>query len=182
MKPNLHRPLGHVDFLRNALSGCGSRRRVFVELYLQGNQLILCRSLPFLVLLLLGESALARRPPCRRGGRCGWCGGDGFCWRRSRCFRHFRFHVVVLHACNYGLGCVNSLLRQLFDKSSRLPAISPGHSNRVEVESIVQNRADERTGREMRHRSSFPVREELSWGRIIVGQKLSYAAKKTLGS
>lgn len=63
LEPNLHRPLGHVDVLRDAFSNQCRGRRVLVEFDLQRHELILCRSLPLLVLLLLCEGTLARRSP-----------------------------------------------------------------------------------------------------------------------
>lgn len=61
LEPNLNRSFGHVDFLGDSLpngrGGCG----VLVEFDFQSCQLVLSGSLALLVLLLLGEGALARR-------------------------------------------------------------------------------------------------------------------------
>lgn len=62
LEPNLHRPLGHVDVRRNPLphESCGGG--ILIELNFEGHQLILGGSLAFLVLLLLGQRRLPRRP------------------------------------------------------------------------------------------------------------------------
>ena len=59
LKPDLDRPLGHANILRDTFSNGGSRRGVSDELIFECKELLLCRSLPFLVFLLLGERALA---------------------------------------------------------------------------------------------------------------------------
>lgn len=58
LEPDLYRSLSHVDLVGNALPGEGSRGGVLVELVFQSNELILGRSLPLLVLLLLSKCAL----------------------------------------------------------------------------------------------------------------------------
>lgn len=63
LKPYLNRTLCHVDFLGNAFTYNCCWGGVFVELGFQGHELFLRRSLTFLVLLLLCERALPRRPP-----------------------------------------------------------------------------------------------------------------------
>ncbi len=85
LEPYLNRPLGHADILRDAFPDGGRRRGVSDELVLKSEELLLCRSLPFLIFLLLGErtfawwSARSRSngdpgspSDCRDGGRgCG---------------------------------------------------------------------------------------------------------------
>lgn len=58
----MYRSLGHVDICSDALPGSSSRRRVLVEFDLEGNELILGGPLALIVLLLLSQGALARRP------------------------------------------------------------------------------------------------------------------------
>ena len=71
LEPDLHRSLRHADLVGNLLSDGGCGCRVFVELDLQCNQLILCRALTFLVLLLLGQGAFTGRSARGRGGAGG---------------------------------------------------------------------------------------------------------------
>ena len=60
LEPNLYGSFGHIDILRNALPDSGDWGGVLVEFHLQSAELVLCGPLPFLILLLLGESALSR--------------------------------------------------------------------------------------------------------------------------
>ena len=77
LEPNLDRPLGHADILRDAFPDCGCRRGVSDELVFECEKLLLCRSLPFLVLLLLGERALAWWSARCRSPRSLGCSRDG---------------------------------------------------------------------------------------------------------
>lgn len=77
LKPYLHRPLGHADVLRNTFPDGGRRRRISDEFVFECEELLLCRSLPFLVFLLLGERALARRSARCRRPRSASSGRDG---------------------------------------------------------------------------------------------------------
>lgn len=73
LEPDLNGSLGHVDVLCDAFpsgrSGCG----ILVKFNFEGDQLILRGPLAFVVLLLLSQSAFARRAArsrvrgCRRG-------------------------------------------------------------------------------------------------------------------
>lgn len=63
LEPDLNRSLGHVDFGRNSLACSGIGSRVLRELMFECHQLILSCPLPFLVLLLLCQSALPGRTP-----------------------------------------------------------------------------------------------------------------------
>lgn len=65
LEPNLHRALRHVDLLRNPLTDLRSRSRVLVEFHLERHELVLRRPLALLVLLLLRQGRLARRPASR---------------------------------------------------------------------------------------------------------------------
>ena len=86
LEPDLYRSLSHVDVCGDALPGSSSRRRVLVEFDLESDELILGCPLALVVLLLLGQSALARRATGRatrrgrRGIRCRRRGSRG--WRR----------------------------------------------------------------------------------------------------
>lgn len=75
LKPDLHGAFGHVDFLGDSVSHLGRWGRVLLELEFQGDELFLRRPLALLILLLLSESALARRFTSRR--RAGRCHGRG---------------------------------------------------------------------------------------------------------
>ena len=80
LKPDLNRPLRHINVLGNLLSHGGRRGGVLVEFLLQRDQLVLRGALALLVLLLLGQGALARRAARRRGGAGGRIRG-GRRWR-----------------------------------------------------------------------------------------------------
>ena len=67
LEPNLYRSLSHADVLGNALTDESGRSGVLVEFNLECDKLVLGRTLTLLVLLLLCERALARRPPGSRG-------------------------------------------------------------------------------------------------------------------
>ncbi len=85
LEPYLNRPLSHAYVLGYALANCGCWCRVFDKFIFQCDQLILCGSLPFLVLLLLGEGALARRTTRIVIGRgTNVSGGNGGRGGRSR--------------------------------------------------------------------------------------------------
>jgi hypothetical protein len=66
LKPNLNRPFRHVDLLSNAFAYICGGGGVLVEFDLERDELILCGPLSLLILLLLGECALA-----------GWSSDDG---------------------------------------------------------------------------------------------------------
>lgn len=61
LEPDLNGSLGHVNVRGDALSGRRSGGRVLVEFHFQSDKLILGSPLTFVVLLLLSQSALARR-------------------------------------------------------------------------------------------------------------------------
>lgn len=61
LKPYLDRPLGHADILRYTFADGSRRCGVSDEFVFKCKELLLCSSLPFLVFLLLGECAFARR-------------------------------------------------------------------------------------------------------------------------
>ena len=122
LEPNLYRSLGHADVLGNTLTDESSGSGVLVEFDLECDKLVLGRTLTLLVLLLLCERALARRPPgsCGRGstrrGRCGL----------RRC--HARLIVVLwlrklrcLHDVRHDYYCVLHLVFELRSDSCRLP-------------------------------------------------------------
>ena len=67
LEPNLYRSLRHANVLGNALADESSGSGVLVEFNLESDELVLGRTLTLLVLLLLCERALARRPPGSRG-------------------------------------------------------------------------------------------------------------------
>jgi len=67
LEPNLYRSLRHADVLGNTLTNESGRSRVLVEFDFESDELVLGRTLTLLVLLLLCEGALARRPPGSRG-------------------------------------------------------------------------------------------------------------------
>jgi hypothetical protein len=69
LEPNLHRSLRHADVLGNTLTDESGGSGVLVEFDFESDELVLGRTLTLLVLLLLCERALARRPPGRRS--CG---------------------------------------------------------------------------------------------------------------
>lgn len=77
LKPYLDRPLGHADILRDTFPDGGRRCGVSDEFVFECEELLLCRSLPFLIFLLLGKRALAwwsarcRRPRSPSSGRDG---------------------------------------------------------------------------------------------------------------
>ena len=83
LEPDLDGALGHVDLFCDSLSDRGSWCWVLVELDLECRKLVLGRTLSFLVLLLLGEGALARWSPGRGTGSIG-AGLGGGCWRWRR--------------------------------------------------------------------------------------------------
>lgn len=68
LKPDLDGSLRHVDFLGNTFTNIGSRCGILVELDLERGQLVLGGTLSLLVLLLLGEGALARGSLGEAGG------------------------------------------------------------------------------------------------------------------
>lgn len=68
LEPDLDRPFGHVNLHGDAFPDLGSGRGVLVKLHLQYGELVLGRSLPLLVLLLLGESTLPGQSLRLRGG------------------------------------------------------------------------------------------------------------------
>jgi hypothetical protein len=115
LKPNLHRSFSHVDLLRNPLANGGGRSSILCKLDLEQVQLILRRSLPLLVLLLLCKSALPWRASRRIGGRSVLgAGHGGGCARaivgrsgrrRSGC-RHF-VRVSPRHQLDYTLSSVS---------------------------------------------------------------------------
>lgn len=61
LEPDLNGSLGHVDFLGDALADGSSGRGVLVELHFEGDELVLGSTLTLVVLLLLGQGALAQR-------------------------------------------------------------------------------------------------------------------------
>ena len=61
LKPNLDGSLRHIYFLRDTLANTGGWSRVFVELNLEEDKLVLGGPLAFLVFLLLSESTLSWR-------------------------------------------------------------------------------------------------------------------------
>lgn len=75
LEPDLYRALSHVDLLRDALANDGSGSGVLVELHLQRQQLFLGGALALLVLLLLGQGALARGAARRGRARGRLAGG-----------------------------------------------------------------------------------------------------------
>lgn len=78
LEPNLNRPLRHVDFISNAFADIGCGSRVLVELDFKGSKLVLGSTLALLVLLLLCQSALARRAlGDAAGAMAGGRGGRG---------------------------------------------------------------------------------------------------------
>ena len=62
LKPNLNGAFSHVDFLGDSLAYGRCGRWVLVEFHLEREELVLSCPLTLLVLLLLREGALPRRP------------------------------------------------------------------------------------------------------------------------
>jgi hypothetical protein len=67
LEPNLYRALRHANVLGNTLTDESSGSGVLVEFDFESDKLVLGRTLTLLILLLLCERALARRPPGSRG-------------------------------------------------------------------------------------------------------------------
>ena len=122
LEPNLYRSLRHADVLGNTLTDESSGSGVLVEFDLEGDKLVLCRTLTLLVLLLLCERALARRPP-------GSCGRGSTRWSRCGCGRcHARLFVVLwlrklrcLHDVRHDCYLVLHLVFELRGDSCRMP-------------------------------------------------------------
>ena len=78
LEPYLDRPLGHTDILRDAFPDGGCRRGIPDEFVFECKELLLCRSLPFLIFLLLSKRTFAWwSARCRGNRRAGRHSGGG---------------------------------------------------------------------------------------------------------
>lgn len=108
LEPNLNRTLRHVDLVSNALSHICGRGGVLVELHLERCQLILCGSLSFLVLLLLGQGALPWRALGGRAGVVASRRGRGGCLDAARVTARHGGSCVYRRVSVVGVGDGNS--------------------------------------------------------------------------